>query len=221
MRLELKSLSKSFWQSGNEIPVLKNARFQLEDRQTVAVVGASGVGKSTLLHCCGLLDLPDDGEILIDGQSVQGLTESRRTKIRQEKIGFVFQFHYLMSELTALENVALPLMVARKSQQEAQEAARHWLNQVGLVGRMEHLPKQLSGGEQQRVAIARALVHEPSLVLADEPTGNLDPKTAQQVFDVMIKRVQDLSSSFLMVTHNLDLAQKMDRRLTLEEGALR
>lgn len=216
--LSVSGMSKSYFRAGEEISVLKSLDLNVNESETVAVVGSSGIGKSTLLHCCGLLDRPDSGQLEITGKDCLKMTEIERAKTRQEMIGFVFQFHYLMTELTALENVMLPLMIAQKSKLECHDEAADWLAKVGLEHRMEHRPTQLSGGEQQRVAIARALVARPKIILADEPTGNLDPQTADKIFDLLLERSVELKAGLLMATHNLELASRLDRQLEMKEG---
>lgn len=220
MSLIARNLKKSFWQGENEIPVLKNVDLELEVGETVAVVGASGIGKTTLLHCLGLLERADSGEIFVDGEEIGSLFDERALDCRKKKIGFVFQFHYLMSELSAVENVMLPLLIQNSSKKEATAKAEYYLNKVGLSHRLFHLPKELSGGEQQRVSIARALVHEPKLIIADEPTGNLDPATGQAVFDILVEKALSMNTSVVMATHNLRLAKSLKRTLSLSEGRL-
>jgi len=220
MSLIARNLKKSFWQGKNEIPVLKGVDLELEVGETVAIVGASGIGKATLLHCLGLLEKADSGEIFVDGEEIGSLFDERALDCRKKKIGFVFQFHYLMSELSAVENVMLPLLIQNSSKKEATAKAEDYLNRVGLSHRLFHLPKELSGGEQQRVSIARALVHEPKLIIADEPTGNLDPATGQAVFDILVEKALSMNTSVVMATHNLTLAKSMKRTLSLSEGRL-
>lgn len=178
------------------------------------------MGKSTLLHCLGLLDIPDSGEIRINDQVVQFDSKDKLAQNRRRSIGFVFQFHYLMAELSAAENVAVPLLIQGVSQAEAIERSKLWLGRVGLSHRLTHRPAELSGGEQQRVAIARALVHQPKVILADEPTGNLDPDTARQVFDVLKEECRKLNSILMMATHNMELARNLDAVKTLHRGVL-
>lgn len=213
-------LSKSYWQSGQEIRVLQDVDLELKAGESLAIVGASGVGKSTLLHCLGLLDEFDRGELEIAGVQLSSIRTKEVPRIRQEKIGFVFQFHYLMAELTALENVMIPLLIAGRERSQAESMAAGWLDRVGLAERLSHRPSQLSGGEQQRVAIARALVREPKLIIADEPTGNLDPQTANEVFDVLVKRSLELGAVFIMATHNLELSKRLNKTATLLQGHL-
>ncbi len=188
--------------------------------ERIAIVGASGSGKSTLLHLMGGLDTPSSGQILLQGQDWQAVSETARCRLRNTSLGFVYQFHHLLPEFNALENVALPLLLASVSVAEATARAESMLQQVGLSGRLKHLPAQLSGGERQRVAIARALVHRPVCVLADEPTGNLDRTTARQVFDVMLQLNTDFNSALVVVTHDVALAASMDRVMTLPEGSV-
>ena len=220
MSLIARNLSKSFWQGESEIPVLKNVNLELEVGETVAIVGASGIGKTTLLHCLGLLERADSGEIILDGEEIGSLFDERALDCRKKKIGFVFQFHYLMSELSAVENVMLPLLIQNFSKKEAMAKSEYYLNKVGLSHRLLHLPKELSGGEQQRVSIARALVHEPKLIIADEPTGNLDPATGHAVFDILVEKALSMNTCVVMATHNLTLAKCMKRTLSLSEGLL-
>lgn len=217
---EVKGLQKSYHQLTKSIPVLRGIDLELEAGKSLAITGSSGVGKSTFLHCVGLLDSPDAGEILVDHKSLSMSSSADRAKARQESIGFVFQFHYLMAELTALENVMLPMMITKLDENQAEERAKDWLHKVGLEERLTHRPAELSGGEQQRVAIARALVREPKVILADEPTGNLDPSTARRVFDVLVDRARDLGACFIMATHNLELAAALEDQKVLKEGVL-
>jgi lipoprotein-releasing system ATP-binding protein len=186
----------------------------------VALVGQSGAGKSSLLHIAGLLETPTDGEVFIDGEAVSRLPERRRTELRRKSLGFVYQAHHLLPEFTAEENVAMPRRIAGMSRKVAAEKARRLLSLVGLGERMTHRPAQLSGGEQQRVAIARALANSPRVLLADEPTGNLDPRTADGVFDLLIEMVRGEGLSALIATHNHELSRKMDRTLLLDKGLL-
>lgn len=219
MGLRVQNLFKSYRRQDTEIPVLKGLNLSIERGQSLAVVGSSGVGKSTLLHCLGLLDAADRGEIFLDSDLVDSIHGSR-VETRRKKIGFVFQFHYLMAELSALENVSIPLLLDHQAPEEAETQAKYWLERVGLKDRMSHRPAELSGGEQQRVSIARALVHKPTLILADEPTGNLDPETARKVFDVLKEQCKSLNSILIMATHNLELAGNLDRKQTLQKGVL-
>lgn len=217
---QVTSLKKSFVRAEERIHVLRGVNFTLAAGKSLAITGASGSGKSTLLHCLGLLEDFDEGQILLHEQNYGDLEKSEKLLIRREKIGFVFQFHYLMAELSAIENVSLPLLIAGLSQSHAEERAKDWLNRVGLSHRLKHRPRELSGGEQQRVAIARALIHEPSVIIADEPTGNLDSETEARVFSVFLERIQDLNSSLIVATHNLELATQMDAHFQLKGGRL-
>jgi lipoprotein-releasing system ATP-binding protein len=203
----------------NRISVLTDVSFELQKGQSLAIVGESGIGKSTLLHCLGLIDRMDRGEIHLEGSLVPQ-SEKSRSEIRRKSIGFVFQFHYLMSELTSLENVMVPLLLQKVSKQEAESRASRGLERVGLSHRKTHRPAELSGGEQQRVAIARALVNNPKVILADEPTGNLDPETARKVFDVLKDQCKSLDSILIMATHNYELAKNLDRVARLQKGVL-
>lgn len=215
---EARSIFKSYYQSGAEIAVLKGAELRANPGEAVGIIGSSGIGKSTFLHCAGLLDQVDSGEFWINGQRLTAKSNAERSRVRQEMIGFVFQFHYLMTELTALENVMLPLLIRRQSRAKATQKAEALLKRVGLENRTSHYPSQLSGGEQQRVAIARALIGEPKLILADEPTGNLDPSTAESVFRLLVEQVTEHQACLLVATHNLELAQKLPRCVNLKDG---
>lgn len=218
--LKVSHLQKSYQQFDKKIPVLTDVCFELQAGESMAIVGASGVGKSTLLHCLGLLDKIDGGEIYLGNECVSFGSSDELTRRRRKSIGFVFQFHYLMAELTALENVSIPLFLHGLSKEEAEKRAKSWLERVGLSHRLTHKPAQLSGGEQQRVAIARALVHEPKIILADEPTGNLDPETARQVFQILKEQCEQLKGILVMATHNLELAQNLSKRATLNKGTI-
>lgn len=186
----------------------------------VAIVGSSGCGKSTFLHIAGGLDKPTSGSVKVSGVDLSELSDKERAAYRNQHIGFIYQFHHLMMEFSALENVAMPLMIRKEKPKVAKQKAIKMLEKVGLSHRIEHQPSQLSGGERQRVAIARALITEPSIVLADEPTGNLDAETAEQIFDLILSLNKDVKTSFVIVTHDLELASKMDRQLKLEQGKL-
>ncbi|OWY17533.1 ABC transporter [Thioclava sp. JM3] len=204
----------------NEITVLKGLDLTIPKGQVVALVAPSGAGKSTLLHIAGLLDTPDCGRVVIDGEDLTGARDGKRTAARREKLGFVYQFHHLLPEFSAVENIVLPQLANGVSRKAAEERAKDLLSRVGMAGRMDHRPSALSGGEQQRVAFCRALANGPSLLLADEPTGNLDPTTSDTVFDVLMGLVRETGLSALIATHNMELAAKMDRVLHLENGAL-
>jgi len=216
--LELRDVQRVFRQGRNELEVLHDASFTVRVGEMVALVGPSGSGKSTLLHIAGLLEKPDGGEVLVDGDPCLALSDNARTALRRRAIGFVYQYHHLLPEFSALENVILPQMIAGVSKAEARERAAGLLDSVGLTPRADHRPARLSGGEQQRAAIARGLANTPSILLADEPTGNLDPDTADGVFEQLIGLVRGGGLAALIATHNMELARRMDRVLRLEHG---
>jgi lipoprotein-releasing system ATP-binding protein len=218
--LVARGLMKSYGTAAGEVRVLCGVDLDVAASEMVAIVGASGVGKSTLLHVLGTLDRADAGSLTVAGESVLELPEARRCAFRNRTLGFVFQFHHLLPEFSALENVAMPLLVARRPLAEAHERARRLLEQVGLAPRLEHKPGALSGGEQQRVALARALVGSPRLLLADEPTGDLDRVTGTMLHDLLRDLARTLSLSVIVVTHNEELARRCDRVLRLEGGSL-
>lgn len=218
--LKLHKLQKIYSQGGEDLAVLKGVNLTVDPGEMIALVGPSGSGKSTLLHLIGLLDSPSSGQIVIQGQDAAGLKDHERTRIRRESMGFVYQFHYLQPEFSALENVMMPQLIAGKKKKEAAERAESLLSDLGLAARLEHRPARLSGGEQQRVAIARALANGPGLILADEPTGNLDPETSDGVFDMLIDLVRNHEISAIIATHNMDLADRMDRVMELSNGHL-
>ncbi len=205
---------------GGRLNILHGVSLHVDRGEIVALIGRSGAGKSTLLHMMGLLDRPEDGVVQIEGKSTAAITEQERTLLRRDKIGFVYQFHHLLPEFSALENVMMPQLIGGKSKPAAKERANMLLTQVGLGHRVTHRPHQLSGGEQQRVAIARALANKPALLLADEPTGNLDPFTADTVFDVLLNVVRNEGVGALIATHNPELAKRMDRTLILDKGLI-
>ena len=216
--LRLEAIDKTFHQGGKAIEVLHGVNLEVGPGELVALVGPSGSGKSTLLHIAGLLERPDAGEVVIGGQAASALDDNARTGLRRNTIGFVYQYHHLLPEFSALENVILPQMIAGLSKAEARVRAGELLGRVGLSERVEHRPARLSGGEQQRVAIARGLANAPAILFADEPTGNLDPHTAESVFDLLVEMVRGAGLAVLIATHNLDLAARMDRTLRLEDG---
>lgn len=220
MKLEVRHLKKSYFRAGVEIPVLADINFELEKGETLAVIGASGIGKSTLLHCLGLIDQITAGEIYLDQVCVSKGGSETLAQNRRRSMGFVFQFHYLMAELSALENVMVPLLLSKMNETDAKRRAVEWLERVGLGHRLSHRPSELSGGEQQRVSIARALVHQPQVILADEPTGNLDPETGRRVCDVLIEQCRELNSILIMATHNYELAGLLSKKAHLQKGNL-
>ncbi len=218
--LEVKEVYKSFSQGGQTLEVLKGASYRLEPGIVTGLVGPSGSGKSTLLQIIGLLDSPDSGEVIIKGTNASKANDKILTKIRAKRIGFIYQFHHLLPEFTALENVIMQMMINNVEIKVATEKAKNVLDLLKLSHRMNHLPSELSGGEQQRVAIARALVKSPALILADEPTGNLDPYNAELVFDLFVSVVKELNLSALIATHNDQLVLKMDSIITLKNGKI-
>ncbi|MFT5488425.1 MAG: lipoprotein-releasing system ATP-binding protein [Paracoccaceae bacterium] len=218
--LVLNDIQRTFHQAGNELQVLRGAGLSIAPGETVALVGPSGAGKSTLLHIAGLLERPDGGEVIVDGEACSGLSDDRRTALRRTAIGFIYQFHHLLPEFTALENVVVPQMIAGVSKSAARKRASELLGMVGLSEREGHRPAKLSGGEQQRVAIARALANSPKILIADEPTGNLDQETAERVFELLMRLTRETGVSSLVATHNPDLAARMDRTLVLKNGLL-
>ena len=218
--IELEGVVRTYVQAGTELRVLDGVSLRVRPGELVALVGPSGAGKSTLLHLAGLLELPDEGEVRIAGQATSGLGDPERTLLRRGKIGFVYQFHHLLPEFSAEENIVLPQMIAGVARPAARVRARDLLERIGLSQRASHRPGKLSGGEQQRVAIARALANAPGLLIADEPTGNLDHHTAEAVFALLMKLVRDDGLGALVATHNLDLAHRMDRVLELKDGKL-
>jgi lipoprotein-releasing system ATP-binding protein len=218
--LRLEGVVHSYREGTGLLEVLRGVDLVIEGGEIVALTGPSGSGKSTLLHVAGLMEQPRGGGLWLAGKDVKALGDSERTRLRREHIGFVYQFHHLLPEFSAEENVMLPAMIAGRPREEARARARELLAEVGLAERLEHRPAELSGGEQQRVAIARALANHPDLLLADEPTGNLDPATADHVFDVFIRVLKDTGRAALIATHNPDLAKAMDRTVNLAEGKL-
>jgi len=218
--LRLDKLVRAFHQGERRIAVLNGASADIFPGEAVALVGPSGAGKSTLLHIAGLLETPDSGHVIVNGRDCSGMGDADRTRVRRFEMGFVYQFHHLLPEFSALENVVIPQMIRGLSKRQAAQRARQLLDNLGLAERVDHRPAQLSGGEQQRTAIARALANDPRLILADEPTGNLDPHTAEHVFEALVHLIRTTGVAALIATHNLDLARRMDRVLRVEGGLL-
>lgn len=218
--LSARNLVKTYHEGGQAIEVLRDVSLHVDQGEMVAIVGASGSGKSTLLHTLGLLDVPTSGSVFVNGVSPTGMSEAERSRLRNRSLGFVYQFHHLLSEFSALDNVAMPLIVRREARNAAREQAQVVLEQVGLAARVDHYPAQLSGGERQRVALARALVTQPSCVLADEPTGNLDRYTAESMFDLLVRMNRDFGTAFAIVTHDPALAALAHRQLFMDKGCL-
>jgi lipoprotein-releasing system ATP-binding protein len=218
--LVLRDVHRTYSSEAGDLLVLRGIDLTLRAGEIVALVAPSGVGKSTLLHIAGLLDRPTSGSVLVEGKDAGNLPDNARTAVRRDTIGFVYQFHHLLTEFTALENVALPQMIAGRGRREANRRAAALLGVFGLGDRLQHLPGKLSGGEQQRVAIARALANQPKVLLADEPTGNLDVATAETVFAELTARVRDAGVAALIATHNPDLAARMDRTVRIVDGKL-
>jgi lipoprotein-releasing system ATP-binding protein len=218
--LKLENVVRSYKQGPREINVLQGASCELYPGQAVALVGPSGAGKSTLLHIAGLLETPTRGRVVLNGSDCAELTESERTRLRRHSIGFVYQFHQLLPEFSALENVVIPQMIMGKKRRDAEARSRELLTGLGLGDRVDHRPAELSGGEQQRTAICRGLANNPHLLLADEPTGNLDPHTSEFVFQELIELIRRQGVAALIATHNMELARRMDRVLRMHEGQL-
>ena len=218
--LEARGISRGFRQGPKRIEVLKDVSLRVPAGSSLAIVGASGAGKSTLLHILGGLDQPDSGEVLVNGESIWSMNEDRRGALRNRTLGFVYQFHHLLPEFTALENAAMPLLIRGTPVDEATARASELLGRVGLDKRLDHKPGELSGGERQRAAVARALAGSPSCILGDEPTGNLDEKTANHVYAQMVELNRELGTSLVLVTHDPRLAARMDQRFELRGGSL-
>lgn len=212
-----KNIKKSF----GDLQVLKGINLEIQEAEVVSIVGKSGTGKSTLLHILGTLDDADQGSINIAGQEINELNSKQLAKFRNEKLGFIFQFHHLLNEFTALENVMIPAMIAKASRKDTTSKAKELLDYFGLSDRLTHKPNQLSGGEQQRVAVARALINDPKIIFADEPSGNLDNVTSQELHNLIFKLRTDFNQSFVIVTHNEDLAKMSDRSLLMEDGLIK
>ncbi len=220
LNLELSNVSYAYEEGAKRLQILEGANLTVKRGELVALVAPSGAGKSTLLHLGGLLERPQDGEVSICGDATSLLSDRERTRMRRGTVGFVYQFHHLLPEFSALENVAIPQMIAGKSAADAQNRARTLLDSLGVGPRASHRPSELSGGEQQRVAIARAAANNPNLILADEPTGNLDPDTSNLVFDALLVLIKENQSSALIATHDHDLARRADRVVTLKGGEI-
>lgn len=219
--LHCQHITKYYQEGAQQTQVLKDVSFSMQAGELVAIVGSSGSGKSTLLHVLGGLDQPTSGEVFIQNQSLQKINANQLAQLRNQYLGFVYQFHHLMADFSALENVMMPMLIGKQNRSEAQDRAEKMLTAVGLSHRISHRPSALSGGERQRVAIARSLVNHPALVLADEPTGNLDRKTTESIFDLIKQLNQEQNIAFLLVTHDLALAEKLSRRLVMQDGVLR
>jgi len=218
--LRLDQLVRTYRQGPRRIEVLVGASVDIHPGEAVALVGPSGAGKSTLLHIAGLLETPDSGHVIVGGHDCSGMGDNERTRVRRMEMGFIYQFHQLLPEFSALENVMIPQMILGRGRRRAAAHARQLLSALGLAERIDHRPAELSGGEQQRTAIARALANGPKLILADEPTGNLDPHTSDHVFESLIHLIHSTGVAALIATHNMELARRMDRVLRLEEGIL-
>lgn len=218
--LAAKNISKSFHQGAREVVVLRDVDLELEKGRSLAIVGVSGAGKSTLLHILGGLDQPDQGEVLVEGESLWSISPAKRGLIRNQAMGFVYQFHHLLPEFTAIENVAMPLLIRGESASVASQKSAELLDRVGLGERLDHKPGELSGGERQRAAVVRALVGRPRVILCDEPTGNLDEGTSDQVYGQMLELNQEMGTSILLVTHDRKLAGRMDQQFELRLGRL-
>ena len=219
--LEALNVRKSFFKGEDEVKVLTGVNLKLRNAESLAIVGPSGSGKTTLLQIMGLLDQPSSGEIKIKGEAVSMISDKKASRFRNRFFGFVYQFHHLINEFSALENTMMPLLVRRESISQARQAASEVLAEIGLSDRLNHKPSELSGGECQRVAVARALIGKPSVVLADEPTGNLDPRTAKKVYDGLLSLNRNIGSSLVVVTHNHSLAGALDRQVVLDQGRIK
>ena len=219
--IQATGISRGFRQGPKRVQVLKDVNLQVPAGTSMAIVGASGAGKSTLLHILGGLDKPDEGEVMVDGQSLWQKSDAERSDLRNSRMGFIYQFHHLLPEFTALENVAMPLLIRGESTSVAAKRATELLTKVGLDQRLDHKPGELSGGERQRAAVARALVGNPGCVLGDEPTGNLDERTANHVFEQLLELNTELNTSLILVTHDMSLAAKMNQRFELHMGGLK
>lgn len=211
MKIELKEISRKFKDADSELTIIENLSISFEEKTSFAILGRSGVGKSTLLHILGTLDKPTSGKLLYDNNDITKLSDKDLSRFRSQNIGFIFQFHNLLSDFTALENVAMPLIIAKENEDDAYKKAKEILKMVGLEKRISHIPSKLSGGEQQRVAIARALINNPSIVLGDEPTGSLDVSTSKYIWDMILELNKEMQNTFILVTHNKDLAFQLNK----------
>ena len=211
MKIELKEISRKFKDADSELTIIENLSISFEEKTSFAILGRSGVGKSTLLHILGTLDKPTSGKLLYDNNDITKLNDKDLSRFRSQNIGFIFQFHNLLSDFTALENVAMPLIIAKENEDDAYKKAKEILKMVGLEKRISHIPSKLSGGEQQRVAIARALINNPSIVLGDEPTGSLDVSTSKYIWDMILELNKEMQNTFILVTHNKDLAFQLNK----------
>ena len=211
MKIELKEISRKFKDADSELTIIENLSISFEEKTSFAILGRSGDGKSTLLHILGTLDKPTSGKLLYDNNDITKLNDKDLSRFRSQNIGFIFQFHNLLSDFTALENVAMPLIIAKENEDDAYKKAKEILKMVGLEKRISHIPSKLSGGEQQRVAIARALINNPSIVLGDEPTGSLDVSTSKYIWDMILELNKEMQNTFILVTHNKDLAFQLNK----------
>ena len=211
MKIELKEISRKFKDADSELTIIESLSISFEEKTSFAILGRSGVGKSTLLHILGTLDKPTSGKLLYDNNDITKLNDKDLSRFRSQNIGFIFQFHNLLSDFTALENVAMPLIIAKENEDDAYKKAKEILKMVGLEKRISHIPSKLSGGEQQRVAIARALINNPSIVLGDEPTGSLDVSTSKYIWDMILELNKEMQNTFILVTHNKDLAFQLNK----------
>ncbi|MBT4203188.1 MAG: ABC transporter ATP-binding protein [Rhodobiaceae bacterium] len=218
--LSLNNISRIYNQGGQELVVFKNINLNIASGELASLVGPSGAGKSSILHIAGLLELPDNGDVLVNGTKSSNMSDGERTLIRRQSIGFIYQFHYLLQDFTALENITIPQLLNGSSKEDADIRSEELLVKLNIIDRKNHLPGEMSGGEQQRVSIARALANQPSILIADEPTGNLDPSTAEIVFNEFIKLAKEEGLSALIATHNMTLADSLDRKIILDNGSI-